>query len=82
MAKSSTVMIFVFQFLLLLAGMVGAAPTPQSPPPDDGVSSFWFGSIERQGKPAFGEADHQVFRNVKDFGAKGTFSILFYSNGS
>ena len=67
-------MIFVFQFLLLLAGLVGAAPTPQAPP-DDGVSSFWLGSIERQGKPAFGEANHQVFRNVKDFGAKGKCSF-------
>jgi glucan 1,3-beta-glucosidase len=34
-------------------------------------SSYWVGSIQRQGQPAFGTAGYKVFRNVMDYGAKG-----------
>ncbi|KAF4976749.1 hypothetical protein FZEAL_6628 [Fusarium zealandicum] len=34
-------------------------------------SSWWLASIERQGAVAYGNADHKIFRNVKDYGAKG-----------
>ncbi|KAJ5773672.1 hypothetical protein N7457_008568 [Penicillium paradoxum] len=34
-------------------------------------SSFWLESIAHQGISAFGASGYQVFRNVKDFGAKG-----------
>lgn len=34
-------------------------------------SNWWMASIQRQGKPAFGGANFKVYRNVKDYGAKG-----------
>ena len=34
-------------------------------------STFWLEAIDHAGAPAFGEADYKVFRNVKDYGAKG-----------
>lgn len=37
---------------------------------------YWLESIAHQGISAFGPAGYQVFRNVKDFGAKGT--SIFY----
>ncbi|KAJ7043179.1 glycoside hydrolase family 55 protein [Mycena alexandri] len=41
------------------------------PPANSGV--FWLEAIKHQGKAAYNEdpAEYQVFRNVKDFGAKG-----------
>lgn len=36
------------------------------------VAPYWLESITHQGISAFGPAGYQVFRNVKDFGAKGT----------
>ncbi|CRG91076.1 hypothetical protein PISL3812_08124 [Talaromyces islandicus] len=35
------------------------------------TASFWLESIQHQGVSAFGPANHTVFRNVKDYGAKG-----------
>ncbi len=35
------------------------------------ASSFWMESIAHQGVSAFGSSGYQIFRNVKDFGAKG-----------
>ncbi|EED21310.1 exo-beta-1,3-glucanase Exg0 [Talaromyces stipitatus ATCC 10500] len=59
--------------LLLLLGfsaLLQAAPTPQaSTAPSSG---FWMADIKRQGTVAFGNStSYQIFRNVKDFGAKG-----------
>ncbi|KAG5995298.1 hypothetical protein E4U54_002886 [Claviceps lovelessii] len=34
-------------------------------------SNWWMSSIPRQGKPAFGGSNFKVFRNVKDYGARG-----------
>ncbi|KAG5972701.1 hypothetical protein E4U55_000744 [Claviceps digitariae] len=34
-------------------------------------SNWWMANIPRQGKPAFGATNFKVFRNVKDYGAKG-----------
>jgi hypothetical protein len=46
-----------------------------SPVPDTSVSaaasSYWLSSITRQGTVGFGSSGFQIFRNVKDFGAKG-----------
>ncbi|KAL1994135.1 hypothetical protein VTN49DRAFT_2804 [Thermomyces lanuginosus] len=53
----------------LLAVSVQAAPTPQADA--SAASDYWVASIKRQGVAAFGNADYQIFRNVKDFGAKG-----------
>ncbi|KAK2616513.1 hypothetical protein QQS21_000556 [Conoideocrella luteorostrata] len=38
---------------------------------DNSNSNWWMSSIQRQGKPAFGGANYKVYRNVKDYGAKG-----------
>lgn len=35
---------------------------------------FWYEQIAHQGISAFGPAGYQVYRNVKDYGAKGTWS--------
>ncbi len=41
------------------------------------ASSYWVGDIERQGTVPFGStSDYQVFRNVKDFGAKGELQSI------
>jgi glucan 1,3-beta-glucosidase len=34
-------------------------------------SSYWYESIAHQGISAFGPGGYQVYRNVKDYGAKG-----------
>ncbi len=41
-------------------------------------SSYWLANIERQGLSAFNPnaSDYQVFRNVKLFGAKGTYNSV------
>ncbi|KAL8956973.1 MAG: hypothetical protein Q9193_005638 [Seirophora villosa] len=43
----------------------------QTPTQVANSSSYWVSDIKRQGKAAFGKVDFQIFRNVKDFGAKG-----------
>lgn len=46
-----------------------SVPSPQAE--DAPAGTYWLAEIERQGQPAFGAANYQVFRNVKDFGAVG-----------
>lgn len=49
--------------LLLLLGIANAA---------DDSSSYWVASIQRQGVVPFGNnTNYKIFRNVKDYGAKG-----------
>ncbi|KAF1986774.1 glycoside hydrolase family 55 protein [Aulographum hederae CBS 113979] len=72
---------FSFLTLFLGAGMfygnAGAKPLPESAvtAPQAGVtaaaSSYWMSSVQRQGTTPFGAAGYKVFRNVKDYGAKG-----------
>ncbi|KAH8698984.1 exo-beta-1,3-glucanase Exg0 [Talaromyces proteolyticus] len=64
-------MIFMRLFLLFgLSTLLAAAPTPQASGAQS--SGFWMANIKRQGTVAFGNStDYQIFRNVKDFGAKG-----------
>lgn len=60
--------------VLLSATPTTAAPVAQAAPaPQAGASSYWFSSIKRQGQAPFNPnpAGYQVFRNVKDLGAKG-----------
>lgn len=35
-------------------------------------TAYWYETIAHQGISAFGPSGYQVYRNVKDFGAKGT----------
>ncbi|PHH68139.1 hypothetical protein CDD80_222 [Ophiocordyceps camponoti-rufipedis] len=47
-------------------------PTPYLTAENGGTSNWWFASIKRQGRPAYGsDADYKVFRNVRDYGARG-----------
>ena len=36
------------------------------------ATPYWYEEIPHQGVAAFGPAGYQVYRNVKDYGAKGT----------
>jgi glucan 1,3-beta-glucosidase len=49
---------------------VSAAPNPESQSAAR-ASGYWLESIKRQGAPAYGSSGYKVFRNVKDFGARG-----------
>lgn len=79
MARGLVSSLLLGQLLLVLVGLfspAGAVPTPQSQTPNTQASSYWLSSIKRQGIAPFngGGAGYKVFRNVKDFGAKGMFS--------
>jgi glucan 1,3-beta-glucosidase len=39
-------------------------------------SPYWYEYIDHQGISAFGPSGYQVFRNVKNYGAKGMSNIL------
>lgn len=40
-------------------------------------SDYWVANVKRQGVVPFASnANYQVFRNVKDFGAAGTYTVL------
>lgn len=71
MASFSILTIFVaLRLLLLVASSPVPAPAPQTSVAVD-AGGYWLGSIQRQGTVAFGASGFQIFRNVKDFGAKG-----------
>ncbi|KAH5162475.1 hypothetical protein HBH69_012330 [Parastagonospora nodorum] len=60
--------------VLLSATPSAAAPVAQAPEtPQAGASGYWFESIKRSGQAPFNPtpANYQVFRNVKELGAKG-----------
>jgi glucan 1,3-beta-glucosidase len=67
-------MLFIRLLLFLgLSALLQAAPTPQASTTASS-SGFWMANIERQGTVAFGNSSsYQIFRNVKDFGAKGMY---------
>ncbi|PFH55253.1 hypothetical protein XA68_10261 [Ophiocordyceps unilateralis] len=45
---------------------------PGSEPINSGVSSWWFAAIRRQGRAPFtDDGGYKVFRNIRDYGAKG-----------
>ncbi|KAE8385789.1 hypothetical protein ETB97_001033 [Aspergillus alliaceus] len=79
-ALHTTIMLFLAHVLLLLglpAGLVNAVPVGQDTDVTSYItpraaSGYWVGTIKRQGAVAFGNGtDYQIYRNVKDFGAKG-----------
>lgn len=60
--------------VLFSSSPASAAPTPipQTQAPSSGGTGYWLADIKHQGVVAYGDnKDFQVFRNVKDFGAKG-----------
>ncbi|KAJ5774764.1 Exo-1-3-beta-D-glucanase [Penicillium paradoxum] len=80
-----SIAIFVAHIILLLglpATLVAAVPLNVPVTPINNVlattekrspaSSYWVGNVERQGIVPFGKSpDYKIFRNVKEFGAKG-----------
>ncbi|KAL8858143.1 MAG: hypothetical protein Q9178_005320 [Gyalolechia marmorata] len=71
---SSVALLVALRFLLLLTtptSPVGAVPLDQAQSHASTSSSYWLSDIKRQGKVAYGDPNFQIFRNVKDFGAKG-----------
>lgn len=77
---------FLAHIILLLGiptALVGAVPmTPVTKDlalSERASSGYWVANVNRQGVAAFNKnADYQVFRNVKDFGAKGKLYMIFY----
>jgi hypothetical protein len=76
--------IFIAHIILLLglpASLVAAAPVAVPISPVNNVlvatekrsaSSYWVANVERQGIVPFAKSpDYKIFRNVKDYGAKG-----------
>ncbi|KAJ4373193.1 hypothetical protein N0V83_003486 [Neocucurbitaria cava] len=60
--------------VFLSASTSSAAPLAQaSSAPQAGASGYWLGNVQHQGQAAFNPnpASYQVFRNVKELGAKG-----------
>lgn len=73
MAILQSTMLFIVHILLLLGlstFLVDAAPMPQASA-SAATSDFWVSTIKRQGTTPFGQSNYQVYRNVKDYGAKG-----------
>ncbi|KAI1975883.1 hypothetical protein LOZ53_001754 [Ophidiomyces ophidiicola] len=62
----------LLMLLLQTTPFANAIPMPQDQAPGLTTPPYWLGSIKRQGAAAFNpNSAYQVFRNVKDFGAKG-----------
>ncbi|GKT47587.1 glucan 1,3-beta-glucosidase [Colletotrichum spaethianum] len=56
---------------VLAAPAPAPAPVPQATTAAAAAGGFWVASIERRGTSAFGDANYKIYRNVKDYGAKG-----------
>ncbi|KAE8151947.1 pectate lyase superfamily protein-domain-containing protein [Aspergillus avenaceus] len=75
----AAITLFIAQVYILLglSGLATAVPFGQESDVTTHLESradsgYWVGTIKRQGVVAFGNGtDYQVYRNVKDFGAKG-----------
>ncbi|KAI1393821.1 glucan 1,3-beta-glucosidase GLUC78 precursor [Hypoxylon trugodes] len=63
--------------LRLFSGLAEAAQSPgvqldvHLDAQQDAGSNYWVSNIKRQGVAAFGDSNLKIFRNVKDYGAKG-----------
>lgn len=67
---SITTFIVAFQLLLALLPSFGVLAVPK-PEARQASSNYWVAQINRQGTVAYGTSGYKVFRNVKDYGAKG-----------
>jgi len=54
-----------------VSSIIRASSVPSSQPSASATCAFWLGDIQHQGISAFNPNVYRVFRNVKDFGAKG-----------
>jgi glucan 1,3-beta-glucosidase len=71
---SAASLFFILRIVLVTlwpAALVDAIPKPQADAPATNAAGYWLASIPRNGKAAYGDPNFQIFRNVKDFGARG-----------
>ncbi|KAL2074490.1 hypothetical protein VTL71DRAFT_8268 [Oculimacula yallundae] len=71
MAISSTIFAALCLLLLVVNGAPAPVPAAAGAEVAAAAGGYWLESIPRQGTVGYGTAGYQVFRNVKDFGAKG-----------
>jgi hypothetical protein len=68
-AFSAAALLLTLRVLLTSAAPIAQTQTPAAAP---GGTGYWLADIKHQGVTAFGEnKDFKIFRNVKDYGAKG-----------
>jgi glucan 1,3-beta-glucosidase len=80
---SAASLFFILRILLVTlwpASLVDAVPRPQADAPSTAASDYWLASIPRNGKVAYGDSGFQIYRNVKDFGAKGRYFFVPLTN--
>ena len=70
-ATSFLLMLRILLVTLWPASLVDAVPRPQENSPSATSDGYWLANIPRNGKVAYGDSSFQIYRNVKDFGAKG-----------
>jgi len=58
----------------------GAQPTNAPQFHSDAAATYWYEQISHQGISAFGPSGYAVYRNVKDYGAKGLVFASCHSN--
>ncbi|KAF2266470.1 pectin lyase-like protein [Lojkania enalia] len=69
---AGALLLTAFTYFAATTAVPLAAPVAQAGSPQAAASSYWVATIERNGVPPFGgNPDYRIFRNVKDFGAKG-----------
>ncbi|TFY80465.1 hypothetical protein EWM64_g3547 [Hericium alpestre] len=61
----------LLQSVTLVSGLGSSCSAPLGAGTATPGDPYWQQNIQHQGTSAFGPAGYQVFRNVKDFGAKG-----------
>lgn len=69
---------FLYTVILLvqLLGFSLASPIQEAAVVPRAASEYWIAGVKHQGLVAFGNSsDYQVFRDVKEFGAKGKFPV-------
>lgn len=80
MAVLSAASLFLILRILLVtlwpASLVDAAPKPQADVPTAAADGYWLASIPRNGKVAYGDSSYKIFRNVKEYGAKGKLHMV------
>lgn len=80
----------LFSVMVGPASQVGAVPvastgvpTPSTSPvlysnsSNSASTKYWLAEIKRQGGSAYGNASYKIYRNVQEYGAKGTQFLSF-----
>lgn len=80
MAALSAASLFLILRILLVtlwpASLVDAVPRPQGEAPTPAADGYWLANIPRNGKVVYGDSSFKIFRNVKEYGAKGKLCMV------